>query len=125
MRPAGEMQPSFYFDEDVSPVYATELEKRGYTVQTTAGMGRTQKSDVEQLRYAVRQNAVLVTHNLSHFVELTNLVLASGGHHPGVIGIPQVDRLGRQRRLNEVARKLINRVQDSNSDTFQDTFQVI
>jgi predicted nuclease of predicted toxin-antitoxin system len=121
----GEMKPSFYLDEDVSPVYAQVLEKNGFMVSTTAQSGRTEKSDAAQLTYCIEKGVILITHNLSHFRDLSDLVLASGGHHPGIIGINQLDRHGRLRGIGDVARRLLDYVKDNNSDEFRDRFQVI
>lgn len=122
---AGEMKPSFYLDEDVSPVYAQVLEKNGFTVSTTAQSGRTEKSDAAQLTYCIQKGTILITHNLPHFADLSDLVLASKGHHPGIIGIHQLDRHGRPRRIGDVAQRLLDYVKDKDSDAFRDRFQVI
>lgn len=125
MRVADEMRPSFYLDEDVSPVYAVELEKIGCEVSTATQSDRTGKSDADQLAYSIERGAVLITHNVKDFGKLSKLVLASGGHHPGIIGIHQLDRRGRPRRLNEAVRKLTEYVENKDSDELRDTFQVI
>lgn len=119
------MKPSFYLDEDVSPVYAQVLEKNGFTVSTTAQLGRREKSDAAQLIYCIEKGAILITHNLSHFADLCELVLASGGHHLGIIGMHQLDRHGGLRRIGDVARRLLDYVKDKDSHEFRDTFQVI
>lgn len=120
----GEMKPAFYLDEDVSPVYAQVLEKDGFAVSTTAQSGRTEKSDASQLTYCIEKGVILITHNLSHFAGLSNLVLASGGHHPGIIGMHQLDRHGHRRSINGVAQELLEYVKNKDSHEFQDTFQV-
>jgi len=119
------MKPSFYLDEDVSPVYGQVLEKNGFTVLTTAQSGRREKSDAVQLTYCIEKGSILITHNLSHFAALSDLVLASGGHHPGIIGIHQLDRHGTLRSISDVARRLLDYVNDKDSPEFQGTFQVI
>lgn len=119
----GEMKPSFYLDEDVSPVYAQVLEKNDFAVSITAQLGRAEKSDAAQLTYCIEKNMVLITHNLKDFDPLSDLVLASGGHHPGIIGIHQLNRHGSIRGLSLVAERLLDYVNDK--DSFQDTFQVI
>ena len=120
-----EMKPSFYLDEDVSPVYAQILEKNGFTVLTTAQSGRKEKSDAAQLTYCIEKGSILITHNLSHFADLSKLVLASRGHHSGIIGIHQLDRHGGLRGIGDVAQRLRDYVNDKDSHEFQDTFQVI
>lgn len=119
------MRPSFYLDEHIPPVYAMELEKRGFVVLLATQSPRRGKFDDEQLTYAIEKQAVVITHNLRDFSRLSKLVLASGGHHPGIIGIRELDRHGSSRRLNEALRKLIKYVEDKDSDDLRDTFQVI
>ncbi len=119
------MKPSFYLDEDVSPVYAQVLEKSGFVVTTTAQSEGTGKSDTTQFAHCIEKRAILVTHNLPHFADLSNLVLASGGHHPGIIGMHQLDRHGRPRSIGNVAQQLLEYVKNKDSHEFQDTFQVI
>lgn len=120
-----EMKPSFYLDEDVPPVYAQVLEKNGFLASTTAQLGRLGISDAAQLTYCIDKGFVLITHNLSHFRDLADLVLASGGHHPGVIGIHQVDRHGRAKGFGQVADRLIDYVKHKDPIDLRDTFQVI
>jgi len=121
----GEMKPAFYLDEDVSPVYSQVLERNGFAVSTTPQSGRTEKSDASQLTYCIEKGVILITHNLSHFAGLSGLVLASGGHHPGIIGIHQLDRHGCRRSIGDVAQRLLEYVKNRDSHEFHDTFQVI
>jgi len=121
----GEMQPSFCFDEDVCMVYAMGLEKQGFSVSTATQSGRKGEKDAVQLTHSIENGAVFITHNTKDFAKLAKLVLASGGHHPGIIAIPQVDRHKRQRRINDIATKLVEYLRDKNSDELRDTFQVI
>jgi len=111
----GEMKPSFYLDEDVSPVYAQVLEKNDFAVSITAQLGRAEKSDAAQLTYCIEKNMVLITHNLKDFDHLSDLVLASGGHHPGIIGINQLNSQGSIRGLSLVAEMLLDCVNDKDS----------
>lgn len=120
-----EMKPAFYLDEDVSPVYAQVLEKSGFAVSTTAQSGRTEKNDAAQLTYCIEKGLILITHNLSHFADLSDLVLASGGHHSGIIGINQLDRHHIPRRIGDVAQRLLEYVKNKDLHEFQDNFQVI
>ena len=87
----GEMQPSFYFDEDVSTVYAMVLEMHGFSVSTATQPGREGETDTAQLAHSIENGAVFITHNAKHFAKLANLVRVSGGHHPGIIVISQAD----------------------------------
>ena len=119
------MLPLIYMDEDVSTVYATMLEKYSYSVSTTEQCGKKGQSDAAQLAYSIDNGAVLVTHNIKHFGELHKLVFASGGHHAGIIGINQTGRDNRHRSINEITTKLVQYLENKNSDQLKDTFQVV
>lgn len=118
------MQPPIYFDEDVSTVYAIILEKYGFTVSAASECGMKSQSDATQLAYCIENGAVLITHNVKDFAELVKLLFVSGGHHPGIVGINQIDRHKRQRKINDIATKLVEYLRDKNSDKLRDTFQV-
>lgn len=120
-----EMQPLLYFDEDVSIVYAMELEKHGFSVSTATQSSTKGEKDAVQLTHSIENGAVFVTHNTRDFAKLGRLVLASGGHHPGIVAIQQLDRHKRQRRVNDTATKLVEYLGDKDSEDLRDTFQVI
>lgn len=119
------MQPLIHFDEDVATVYATILEKHGFSVLTTTRRGTKGQTDTAQLSYCVKNKAVLITHDMPHFAELAKLVLASGGHHPGIIAVYQLDRNKRARQINEVANKLVEYLKGRSPPDLIDTFQII
>ena len=119
------MKPSFYLDEHIPPVYAMELEKRGFAVLLATQSDRREKSDEDQLTYAIEKQAVVITHNLDDFGRLAKLVITSGGHHPGIIGISELNRHRQPRRIGEVIRKLVGYLEGKDSQDLQDTFQVI
>ena len=119
------MQPLIYFDEDVSVVYVTILEKHGFSILTTSQCEKKGQSDTAQLSYCLEKKAILVTHNISHFAELAKLVIKSGGHHPGIIAIHQLDRNKRARQINEIANKLVEYLKDRSYQDLIDAFQII
>ena len=119
------MKPSFYLDEDVPPVYVQLLEKKEFSAITTIQAGKSGKSDAVQLTFCIEKRSILITHNLNDFSDLSNLVLTSGGHHCGIIGIHQLDRHGNQLKIGEVSKKLLEYIDKKDSDVFLDTFQVI
>ncbi len=112
-------------DEDVASVYVAVLEKEGFATITTVQTGKSGKSDAVQLTYCIEKGSILITHNLADFSDLSSLVLTSGGHHCGIIGIHQLDRHGTQREIGDVSQKLLECIKNKDSDVFRDTFQVI
>jgi predicted nuclease of predicted toxin-antitoxin system len=77
-----------YLDDDSTKGLLVRLLNRaGHDIRLPADIGAIGKSDAVQLTHAVLEDRVLITHNYDDFEELHNLVLAAGGHHPGVIVI--------------------------------------
>ncbi|MBV9384927.1 MAG: DUF5615 family PIN-like protein [Chroococcidiopsidaceae cyanobacterium CP_BM_ER_R8_30] len=52
-----------YLDEDVDVLVAALLRARGFVATTAQELGQLQKSDKEQLAYAVSQHKTFLTHN--------------------------------------------------------------
>jgi hypothetical protein len=58
---------SFYCDEDVAILVASALRQAGHAVQTTVGERRIGAWDADQLRYAIDQGCIVITHNRRDF----------------------------------------------------------
>lgn len=58
---------SLYLDEDVHVLVADLLKARGFDATTAREAEQLQKSDTEQLTYAVSQGRTLLTHNRVDF----------------------------------------------------------
>jgi hypothetical protein len=56
-----------------------------HVVTVPAAVGRAGASDPKQFEYAIRNALTLLTRNYKDFPELHDLVLASGGGHPGIL----------------------------------------
>jgi hypothetical protein len=82
----------FYLDEDLSPVIADVLRRRGLDVSSAHEVGTTQLSDAQQLHHAAQAERVLVTRNLRDFVLLAHDYIARGQTHSGIILIPAAFR---------------------------------
>ena len=96
---------SFYFDEDVSVIVAKIIRAHGFETVCASEIKELGRSDEEQLEYAVRNNYVLVTHNIRDFVRLHKEKLKENSHHSGII-------LAIRRRNNyEFARRLLELLQ--------------
>ncbi len=75
-----------YLDDDsVARKLAAVLRHAAHDVIIPAGVKMSGKSDASHLEYAIQHSLVLLTRNHKDFVELNNLVLTSGGSHPGIL----------------------------------------
>ncbi|MDY6804812.1 MAG: DUF5615 family PIN-like protein [Cyanobacteriota bacterium] len=74
-----------YLDEDADILIAELLRSYGYVAITARDAGQLQKSDEEQLQYAVSQGKALLTHNRVDFEQLARQYFISGENHYGII----------------------------------------
>jgi hypothetical protein len=75
-----------YLDDDsASPLLAKLLVRAGNDVRLPADVGLSGEADRLHFSRAVQEDRVLLTHNYRDFENLHLLVLAVGGHHPGVL----------------------------------------
>jgi hypothetical protein len=81
-----------HLDEDLSPVIAEILRRRGLDVSSAHEVGTTQLSDAQQLHHTTQAERVLVTRNLRDFVVLAGDYIARGQAHAGIILVPAVFR---------------------------------
>jgi uncharacterized protein with PIN domain len=87
----------FHLDESVDPAIARGLRLHGVDVTTTQESGLRTMSDVDQLRFAVASQRVLVTHE-ADFLRMS----ASGAIHAGSAFCPKTTR-----SLGDAIRNLI------------------
>ncbi len=75
-----------YLDDDsVEGVLIKLLRQAGHDVQIPADAGMSGSHDAIHLTRAVSEKRVLVSRNHGDFEELHDLVVTSGGHHPGIL----------------------------------------
>lgn len=72
-------------DEDVRPMLAEVLRQRGYDAIHVLELGRTGKSDAEQLAYAVGLKRSVLTHNIRDFRLLDRHYKREGKEHFGIL----------------------------------------
>jgi hypothetical protein len=98
-----------FLDEDLASAVLTQvLRKAGHDVQLPADVGLSGKTDAEVLRHTLTVGRVVLSRNYRDFEQLHLLVLASGGHHPGVL-VERFDRDPSHRMTpREIARALRN-----------------
>lgn len=74
-----------YTDEDVDIRLAQALRQRGYDVKSTLEAGNCGVSDEEQLTFAIREERVLLTHNIKDFAKLHKKYLHEKKTHFGIL----------------------------------------
>ena len=79
---------SLYLDDDsVDRVLIRRLFDGGHEVLTPAAAGTAGHADPVHFMCSIRKGLVLLTHDHEDFTLLHELVLLSGGHHPGIFVI--------------------------------------
>jgi predicted nuclease of predicted toxin-antitoxin system len=102
-----------YLDEDVSVLVAELLRARGFVAITAREAGRhLQKSDAEQLAYAVSHSKALLTHNRADFEALARQYYEGGRTHHGII-------LAVRRSPHEIVRRLLAILNQVTADEMQ------
>jgi predicted nuclease of predicted toxin-antitoxin system len=101
-----------YLDEDVSVLVAELLRARGFTAVTARDAGQLEKSDAEQLAYAVSQSKALLTHNRIDFEALARRYFEAGQSHDGII-------VAARHAPSEVVRRLLLILNDITVDEMQ------
>ncbi|MDA1191598.1 MAG: DUF5615 family PIN-like protein [Candidatus Poribacteria bacterium] len=76
-----------YTDEHVPTVIADELRRRNVNAQSARDVGNLGIDDSEQLEYAIRERAVLFTHD-DDFLRLAVVWEQSGREHWGILFAP-------------------------------------
>lgn len=64
---------------------AARLRSAGHDVVLAADVGLTSVSDARVLAWAVAQGGPVLTRDHEDFADLHDLVVAAGGHHPGLL----------------------------------------
>jgi predicted nuclease of predicted toxin-antitoxin system len=115
---------NLYLDDDsINPLLVKFLRADGHDVQLPANVGLAGKTDPAHLRYSIKSNRVLLSHNHDDFQALHYLVTESTGHHPGILMV---------RRDNDVSRDLtprgialaVNKIAASGM-VLRDKFQIV
>ena len=89
-----------YLDEDVHPALAPVLRERGYNVISTTETNRKEKSDTEQLDFAISEKRAILTFNIKDFVLLYNEYFDKNRKHWGII-------LSSQLNFKETLRRIL------------------
>jgi predicted nuclease of predicted toxin-antitoxin system len=75
-----------YLDDDIASRLLTKLLRNaGHDVQIPAEAGKVGDDDPEHPLHAVRTDRVCLTQNHDDFENLHKLIVAVGGHYPGLL----------------------------------------
>lgn len=87
--------PPALLDECMDLELVGALRARGYTVESAQLVGLRAVEDEAVLNYAVQRGWVVLTHNERHFRTLHHQRLQEGGHHGGILCVPQLGPIER------------------------------
>lgn len=75
-----------YLDDDtVNRALISHLRQAGHDVQIPADIGYSGEADAAHSLHAIQDGRVLVSYNYDDFEDLHDLVIGSGGSHPGIL----------------------------------------
>ncbi len=77
-----------YLDEDLSPVIAEALRRRGVNAVGAGEGGNLGLTDEEQLARAAAEGRCLVTRNRDDFVRIAQAAIRDGRPHAGIVLCP-------------------------------------
>ena len=96
-----------YLDDNFADrTLAEKLRRAGHTVFRPADFGIRGASDARHLRQAIEEHLVTLTKDRQDFHELHQLVLVSGGHHPGVIVVRYANDAKRDMKAKHIVAAL-------------------
>ena len=90
--------PTLYLNENISIKLLSELKKHNINAVHTITVGNREFTDDQQLKYASKNNYILLTHNRKHFKNLHSMWLGKGLKHSGILLVKfeEVDMLARR-----------------------------
>src|SRR5438128_857499 len=100
---------NFYMDDDSTEKDLVRLlRSAGHNVVIPSDVGLNGKEDAVHLDRAITEDRILVTRNYDHFLQLHNLVIHSGGSHPGIFVERQDKEPKKNLRPHEIVRAIGN-----------------
>ena len=98
-----------YLDDDsASTLLARLLQHAGHIVQLPAAFGLSGAKAPKHLRQAMREHAVLLTHNYEDFEILHELLMEGHRHHPGMLIIRKDNDPNRDLKPSGIVRAIRN-----------------
>jgi hypothetical protein len=100
---------NLYLDDDsAQALLARLLRAAGHDVVLPADVGMTGKKDPAHFLRAIQSGRTLLTRNYEDFNLLHELILGSGGHHPGLMVVRRDNDPTRDLRPGHVVRAIRN-----------------
>jgi hypothetical protein len=113
-----------YLDDDAEErLLSTLLRAAGHNVQIPRDVSLAGKPDAIHLAHTIMDARVLVTGNQDDFRNLHDLVLTSGGHHPGILVICKENDRSRDMSPRAIVRAIANL--DATGFDLQDHFDIL
>jgi predicted nuclease of predicted toxin-antitoxin system len=96
-----------YLDDDLAgPLLARLLQGAGHDVILPADIGLSGADDSVHFARAIEESRVVLTRNYRDFENLHNLVMKSGGRHPGVLLVRRDNDPSRNLSPRDIVRAL-------------------
>ncbi len=95
-------------DNQLDASLVSMLRRDGHTVVRPGDAGLRGASDVRHLEYAIRADLAVLTADSTDFRDLHDLVLTSGGKHPGVLVVRFDNDPKRDMQPKHIARAVAN-----------------
>jgi predicted nuclease of predicted toxin-antitoxin system len=100
---------NIYLDDDSAAALLVRLLAReGHDAQLPADVSMSGENDPVHLRHAIDEGRVLLSRNYDDFKELHELVIASGGKHPGLLLVRQDNNPKRDMNAPLIVRAIRN-----------------
>lgn len=100
---------NLYLDDDTAGGLLVKLlQATPHDVLLPKEIGRAGAKDPIHFLEAMTRDRVVLTHNYDDFEILAELILRSGGHHPGVVAIRKDNDIKRDMRPKEIVRAIGN-----------------
>ena len=98
-----------YLDDDsASGILAGLLRRAGHDVVIPADVGMTGADDAVHLTHAAREDRVLLSRNHDDFRNLHNLIIQTGGIHPGIAIVRRENDIRRDMTPHTIVRSIEN-----------------
>jgi len=95
-------------DNSANPLLVRLLQRAGHDVQVPSNVGLIGEDDPIHLAHAVRDKRATVSEDYVDFENLHDLIVAVGGHHPGILVIRQDNDPARDMRPPDIVRAIRN-----------------
>ncbi|HSZ54420.1 MAG TPA: DUF5615 family PIN-like protein [Tepidisphaeraceae bacterium] len=95
-------------DDSADPLLATLLRRAGHDVVIPSSLGIAGENDPVHLARAIRNRRILLSGIHEDFDELHDLVLASMGHHPGILVVRKDNDKKRDMNPHAIVRAVVN-----------------